>query len=429
MARTPIARNQLPTIGIVVAVALTHCTLSAQQHKGSPQKLAVDAVLLANGKFLYGIVTQRNDGEIRMVVRRSWLESNRPEIFRDAMAMKQAMETATNTQLADRIDQWLERTGEDKAILRVFLEDELKRVRQTGAARDTGEHKLVSLLIPVSDVDKVFTQTAEQHRIAGIAWKHNLKQVSVRTATSLSRELQRNGVDIANESFDFGDQLAGHPESAEQWAIRQALVEYEMTEPLRFQGTGTSFFRADQKPGMAQLIQQLTSAGSLKMLQQVGEELEIPEFMVGKEKRERQEKNWWKGPAETAAREGVIVFQVTRLHQQLLEGNSSVSSHLFAQLPDGSWREVVSANARVNVANVKAEDVDFLRDDPRIKQVIETFGNSGLGNIDDRLEQALRQGAATNVALIRVRGQIGEFAGRYRERLDGPPVPEIRAGR
>ncbi len=398
----------------------------AQQHKGSPQKLAVDVIRLNSGEWLYGLVTDQDEAETRVVVERRWLETRHPGMFRRAAEAEQKNAAAARELLIRRIDQWLAERG-DEPLLRVFLEDERRRISQVVQPADSSRRKFIRVRIPASDIRTTTIQAETRHRIAAVAWQRDLANVSVRTAESLRRELQRQQVDIASEPVDLSVQVVPQGESDDQWAIRQALVEYELTDPLRFQGTGTALFRADQPPGLDQLIGQLAgTAGTANMLQQVGEELGIPEFTMGKPAREQRERDWWKGVAAAADRAGVRVFQVTRLQQQLLDSNSSVTSHLFARLPDGCWREIFQTGTRVNTDGVHADEVEFLRDDPQIRQVIAAFGQLGPGNVNDRLEQALRQGAATQRALNDIHESVGQWTARYRQRLDGPAVPTPR---
>ena len=52
------------------------------------------------------------------------------------------------------------------------------------------------------------------------------------------------------ESFDLSDQLTTSQEqSEEQWRARVALIEYQLCQPLDFQGTGSMLVRTGPRSG------------------------------------------------------------------------------------------------------------------------------------------------------------------------------------
>lgn len=397
----------------------------AQRHQGSPHNLAADMIRLDSGEFLYGIVIHRDDSHTDLLVLRDWLQEWHPQWLEQADRTTREDWKRAGQQLLQRIDQWREETGEDLPDLRVFLEDERARIAgQLDEPDAGGGRKLARLRLENGEIGNLVVQAEPRHRLLGVAWKHELDQAATRPAGQLVRELNRRGIDPASEPLDTSGWIPPVAESDEAWAIRRALVEFERGDPLRLQGSGTTFFRHDQQPGLATLLGQLAGAGnSMDLVRQIGEELEIPEFTAGQQQRQQNERDWWKKPAAIADGEGRRVFEVTRLNQNLLDPSAgSVSSHVFVKRDDGSWQPLFRTRAAIDPRQVDQAELDALREDPQIRQIGEVFSGLAGGNLDQPMELALRHGAATGSALREVRSQTAEFTGRYRQRLDGPPI-------
>ena len=82
----------------------------------------------------------------------------------------------------------------------------------------------------------------------------------------------------------------------------------------------------------------------------------------------------------------------------------------------GTFRGTANAN------NQSQERIDRIKEDPQVKQILGLTSQLGLG-AGGQLDQALRQGAATEVAMQNASGDFYTFLSQHTRSLDGPPVP------
>ena len=391
-----------------------------QQRPRAPGQLAVDVVTLHDQTKFYGVVTAQDDNEVTLVVEREWLETNFPDLYRDHLSDERTANQQILSQLISRIDDWIAERPDD-ANLKFFLEEE--REKAAAALVDAGTAtRFTWMKFPVSDVRRVVRQRDDQRKIALVAWKHNLADVASRTARSLAAELKQQQIDVATEDVKFTGDIPGQPQTDQQWAIRKGIVEFQLREPLEFQGTGDSFFRQGEEVNPLTLVRQMMQQGSASQIQQIGEELGLPEFTNRQREQEQpRQKDWWKRQAEIADDEGFRSFQMTRLNQNLLRSVVSVDVVFLVKDHEGQWRVAHQATGQADANNQSADDMEQLREDPQVQQIIELMEGLGLAN-NGQLERALSHGLATQVALQRGRDQMQQFVDLYADDLSSPPI-------
>ncbi|MEZ6136070.1 MAG: hypothetical protein R3C53_14310 [Pirellulaceae bacterium] len=380
-------------------------------------RLGVDVVQCVDGSRLYGFVLDANVG-VTFAVERSWLESHLPDTA-ERLATEEA--ERTREQLAKRvarIERWLQERPEPGPMER-WLKLELAKTRRQAQEGPTADSKPFFYLMKIAEAElrKVTIQPKERRHIAGIAYGHNLPNIVTTPTTQLARQLDELGVKPTEEQVDLVDRLPQSLEQTEQqWAAKRALVEFDMREALEYQGTGTTLIRKGDQADPAALIGQLLGAGGLDPISQLGAELGLPEFA-----RPNESKDWWKSVTSAAERDGFHGVLVTRLQQNLLSPEVVVECSFFAHQSPGKWFEVVTFRGTSNANQQAAERIARIKEDPQIQSVLSTFKALGL-SADQRLDQALRQGAATEEAMEGARAQWNKFASRYTQSL-GSPIP------
>ncbi len=391
--------------------------LVAQLPQVSDKRLGVDRVRMEGGKRLYGFVLAENpDRSITLAVERVWLETTYPSLFEKEVEREKIRAQAARDELLSRIETWIQQREQDELLIR-FLRSESQRIDATEASqRPTAP--LLSIHLPKEEIRDVFLQPPDRRKIAGLAFQHGLHGMTVTPASILRRKLLQQGVDLDAEQVDLsGSMPATEKQSLRQWSARKALVEFHRREALEYQGTGTNLIRKGEQTDLAALIGQFLGGGGLDAIGQLGAELGLPEF-----KKPSSSSDWWRKATREAERDGFRGVLLTRLNQSLLSPEVIVTSHFFAQEAPGKWFLVAEFRAASNANSQPAERIARLKEDPQIKSLLGTLDGLGI-SAGDRLDQALRHGAATGQALEKATSQFYTFLGPQIRALDGPPVP------
>ncbi len=410
---------------LAVTLSWSASVFAQQGHRGSPNALAADVVFLNDGSTFYGVIEEVSDNDVYLVLERDWLQATYPDVFREQQEREIAALQNAETVLIERIDQWIrERPQQTNLVL--FLEDERQAAirRQEAGLRET--KRFMSVHLRREDIRRVVLQSPPQRRIALLAWKHKLREATTRTARDLQQELQQLG--ISNEErVDFQDEIPTSPQSDRQWALRKGVIEFVLMRPLEFQGTGDTFFRRGEQPALASVFQQLMSQGSSRGIQQIGEELGLPEFTRNRQAVPAAMNNdlagdWWRKQAAIAEQEGLRVFSVTRLSQNASAGEVRVQVVLVARDESGNWQVVKECLATANANQQSDQDVQTLMQDPQVRQVLKWA--EGLGDASAKqVQQALRHGVATQAAMQQGLTQLFQFTETYSKRTDRPALP------
>lgn len=401
---------------MVVSCPTTLCM--GQLPKVADSRLGVDVVRLTTGQRLYGFVLAKEaSGELRFAVEREWLAATYPDYFQQQLVQETQAAESARDELTGRIREWREHRQDDELLVG-FLDAELDRiVRQPQELPD--DKLFMVLTVAASSVREVTIQNAEPRKIAGLAYQHGIDKVVTTPASLLKKRLTAIDVNPVEEQVDLSSQVPQvQSQSTRQWAARKALVEFQMREKLEYQGTGTTMIRKGESTDVAALMGQLLAGGSLDPVAQLGAELGLPEFQQFKKK----DNDWWRKPTREAEQDGFIGVLLTRLEQDLLSPNVTVETHFYAMESPGNWFPVFKLRSVSNANSQPAERVDRIKEDPQIKQLVDTLSGLGLP-MGDRLDQALRHGAATHEALQKANGEFYLLLGNNTRTVDGPPIP------
>jgi len=393
-----------------------------------PKRFAVDFLTLKTGTQLRGaLLGKDDDGVVSMAVQRDWLTERRPALLAEHIRQEQAEALRNATILADRIRAWIADTTEPQLKI-AFLQTELDRATMTltALAKPAGvKTQFVVLRIPRQDIRSTFQQSPRNRQIAVVAWSEQLKDIERREATDLLAELKQHGItDPATEPVDLTDRVPAQPETAHQWAARQAIIDYHFGRKLNFQGMGGALFRTGDgaKPlNLSQLLPQLLQA-QLGSLNVIGEILGEPGFGPQKP-----------GPAghatgkalataiATAEREKVSCFRVTQVELQIARRQAQVRQQFLVHMPDASWQAVWQTTVTQDASKPRPGLEQQIQDDPQIGQVLKLAGGLG-GARGNPVETAVRFGGATMEAQKTADRQFFEFRDRFVRRLDSAPL-------
>jgi len=396
-----------------------------QRHKGSPSSLALDVAFLQNGKALYGVIHDVTDSDVSLVVQREWLRDNHPALYKNHAESEQAATRDNESEMLSRVNGWIQERPDDVNLV-VFLEAELAAAKARLKEVQPESLRFTIVRLPKSDIRRTVLQTANRRQLGLLGWKHNLAEVEIRTAVDLKRELTRRNVSIKQNSLvDFSEEVPALAQSDQQWAIRKCIVEFVLRESLEFQGSGNKFFRRGESPGMATLLTQMMSQGGIGgsgSLQEIGEELGIPEFTRNKAAKSRRKSRWdWADQAKIAEREGFRSFTMTRLNQNLASPEVTVDIAFIGKDHRDQWQRLATFQGKANADKQAQEDIQALMQDPQVKQILEVAQGLGL-DTSGQIEKALRHGVATQAALQDGMNRFVEFTDRFSQSLTGPLI-------
>ena len=425
----------VPATTLFFLFSLTGLVLTSPVTAQAPvqrTKLAVDQITLRSGIKYFGIVmSQHPTTGAKVLLERTWFKRSFPNEYRAHLIAEQKLAADANAQLLVRLKKWKEDRVEERGLIQ-FIDFEIDRISKAQANDDQADPELMKfcqLILPPEQVAKVFSRPSADHLIAGLAWKHNLSNVTTRSRVDLEKELENKGIDIAQEVFDFSNDFpVTSAQSDEEWNTRVCVLEYVNRERLHYQGMGSMLIKIDpdkQADPQALLKQLMTGGmgggglGAGGLLDGLLEELDLGGSSKNKETKEKNA--WWKTATDAAQEKGYRSVRITRLTQDMINPVAKVEVFLFAELTPGSWKPVHTSTVSVNRNEIAQEDVDALKEDPQVEKVVGIFKSLGGGN-ESILDTALRQGAATQKAMNQSSEKFFEFLDRYSKATDSPPL-------
>ncbi len=388
--------------------------VSAQQPTIAQKHLGTDLVRLRDGTRLQGFIIERdaNNG-LTVAVERKWLESTYPQLAEQAIKREQHQLAASHKVLVERIETWRRERETDKTLV-VALDYQLEDL-QSRQKKKTQPTKFASLKLNDQQIASTTPASARNRQFAGVAFQHGLDDVTISSTVLLQRKLSEQGIDIQKTRVDLSAELpALAEESDKDWSVRQALFEHHYREPLEYQGTGTKFYKTGDEQDVMQVAADMMGSGN--SIAQLGAELGLPEF---KQFAKKPTSDWWKETCKQAEADGFRGVLIKRLDNKPLSGTATVSVHFFAMQSPSNWSEAFRANATKNAADVNQDQLDRLKDDPQVKKITQMASGLGFG---DKLDTALRMGAATQLASEEAAAAFQHYLARYIDRLDRPPV-------
>lgn len=393
------------------------------------RRLGVDCLKLIGGPRIYGFSLgefspgDSSDASLRFAVQRSWLEATYPDMFNRAVEQEATERETTRQSLLERIDEWVaeRQLDSDQELLR-FLASERNRIASADGSPTTPALFLL-LDVPRNQIRELTVAKPQLRHVAGIAYQHDFVNIVRTPATLLLKKMQEQGIDPSTETVDLSDHLPQWTHQTDrQWATRQALVEFRMRKPLEYQGTGTTLLRRSDQPDGAEadigaLIGQLLSSSSGDAISQLGAELGLPEF----QDQRSDNQLWWKNIATEAEKDGFRGVLTTRLKQNLLSPQVTVETSFLVKESEGNWFIALEFVSRADANQQPAERIDRIREDPQIQSVVSALKALGL-DASDRIEQALRHGAATEFAMNQATGQFFTLLSKHINHLDRPEI-------
>ena len=410
---------QIFSLSVVATILVCQPSFAKQNQAGvEPKRLAVDVVSVRGVGRIHGIVLEQNQKAVSIVVRRKWLKETRPDFWKQHQEAEKKQLSAGREKVKLRIEQWRsELEGEEGEAISEFLDDNEKML---GLDKPLDLSQLPFTIVSVDDESKrkVYLQSEDRHRLAGIGWFEKVEGVETMNAKVLKRKLVERKIDIESYQLKLGNQIPPMVESDEKWAARKALIEFALLPRLEYQGIGDSYFRRGANVSPLQALQQMMMQGGrgFSQLDQLGKELGLPEFQDRRTKSEKQ--SWLKKMVKTAEKEGRHSFSVSKL----IQGNTvSVSTTLYFKAADAMWYPLKEFSSVEKLSDQSSDDVDQLMQDPQVARVAEMAKQFGVGK-QGLLEEAIRSGVATKKALEKSMSDMDEFVDRYSYELDNPAV-------
>lgn len=413
------------------------------QRRSSQNQLAVDVVRLRSGERLLGAVLNESpDGTVRMAVQRRWLREALPEFYRSVAADETAAQQTITAELSERIERWVtevearpRREDETRQLLgfladqRRQLQRRLKRLQADETQRDDApglDTQFVLLELPRNRVASRFIQPAERRRVALLAWRERFREVETLSADQLRSSLEMRNIDVADstEPVDLSDRVPPAAQTDDEWAARQAIVEFQLVRPLEFQGTGGALFRTDggaAQINLAAVLPQLLQSQLTSQLADLLDEPGIGNAGRGGKKAAATALTESLGPAIREAEQlGLRGFRVTQLDLDLPRGQARVTEQFVARMPGGQWKIVWSETVTEDARKARAAAEEQIGNDPQVKQLLQLAEQ--LGGAGDQVKTAVRFGAATMAAQQSAGARFFAFRDRHTQRLDGPPL-------
>jgi hypothetical protein len=393
--------------GLSAAVAETNFT--------DAKRLVVDVVWLKGGGELRGSILNVKDGQpTLMAVRREWLRKGNPKRLEMEEEREAGQAREVDEELLKRLDEWIAKREEDrnlKAVLTLQRKRCQERLAGEGKAGEPPEFVLVELT--PEEIRRVLAQPADRRRLATVAWELRQPDVEMSVGTKLEPAVAAKIKDWRTHEADLSERLPALKQSDEEWSVRVALWEYMFRQPCDFQGTDAFVVRSDSGVERADVAALIAPALESTLTSQLGELLD-PGGSKPKPAPDR-----WRAAAIAATEKAKLgACRVTRVNVDPAASRGSVASDLLIQMPGGEWETLWKDESAVDVAAVREEDVEKIRNDPQVKAVAGALEGLAGGQLD----QALRFGAAVQGAQMQVDGRFSAFRERYSRRLTGPPL-------
>jgi len=435
--------RRLLAAAVAVTVACSLVTDVVAQRRSSQTDLAVDVVRLRSGERLLGAVFgELPDGTVRMAVQRGWLREALPKFYRSVEADEAAAQRTITEGLIERIDRWVDevesrsgRENESRQLLG-FLNDQRKQLQEwlDQLKADNGEGgvgkgldtQFVLLDLPRNQLASRFVQPAKRRRILLLSWRERFREVETQTVEQLREALESRKIDVADNGapVDLSDRVPPEAQSDNEWAARQAIVEFALGGRLEFQGTGGALFRTDgnaPQPDLAAVLPQLLQRQLTSQLADLLNEPGLGNAGAGKAKPAGAASTAVLGPAIREAEQlGRRGFRATQLDLDLPRGQTRVTEQFVAKLPAGDWQVVWSETVTEDARKARGAAEEQIANDPQVKQLLQLAQQ--LGGAGDQVRTAVRFGAATMAAQQTAAARFFEFRDRYTQRLDGPPL-------
>ncbi len=401
--------------------------LFAETTPREAQRFCVDFALLKGGIELRGTVLSRDEKELKIVVQRDWLTAKHPEMAQKLADESVAQEAATREELAGRITRWqAERKGDARLV--AVLKREQERLAKPAPKVPEPASQFVIVTIPADRVRKVYSAPENSRKLAMVAWQERLPKVEETAFGTLKTLVEQKLPDWQTTKVDLADRLpTGISQTPDEWAVRQAIFEYEYRQRIDFQGTGNFIVRVGEgveKPNLGEILAK-TGADVLQQelggLDGLGIDLSSvlkPDQPQGSDKQPAPA-DWQQTAIAEAKRLDCRGFRVTRVPKITGGGPATVTVSFLARLSDGNFRMIWSNETTTDPATIQDKDLERIQRDPQVQEILKVANALSLGQ---DATQAVRFGAAVQASLDETENRFFEFRRRYNSTLDGPTL-------
>lgn len=405
---------------VALLIGMPACAVAAEPAV-SPDRLAVDVVTLKNNDVFRGAVLARDDaGNVWLAVQRDWLKRQHARQFEQLAADDKDRSIKSAQQLVGRLQEWLKRSPEP-ATLTAFLEIELERaetrLKAASSVNKAAEPlQFVVLVLPENRIRASFVQPAAQRTIAAQAWQERLTNVEQKRGEELRQELAAKRV-LPDDPVDLWDRVPTLIQSDNEWAVRQALVEFHFGPRIEFQGFGETLIRTGSD------APKLDWAGILPKLltRQLTDQFSD---LLGERRPQRASElssEALKPVIAAAESESARAVRVTQLQLDLAGGSASVSTRFMARLPNGKWETIWQHTVAEDGKKARPDLERRIQSDPQLTEALAALKGLDAG-LDQQVTKAVRVGAAVMTAQQATDQQFLGFRDRNLRRLDGPPL-------
>ncbi len=400
-----------------VALAMMASITIAEITPREAQRFCVDIALLKGGIELRGAVLSRDETELRMAVQRRWLTAKYPELAKQIDVEAVEKMAASRDELQERIEDWKTERAADVRLVAV-LKRELAKFDQPVDPAAVPDSQFVVVITPADRVRKVFMAPPASRQVAMVAWSEGVERVEETVLTALKTAVEQQVPDWHTTKVDLSDRLpTGQPQTADEWAARQAIFEYEYRDRLDFQGTGNFVIRVGEgaaKPDLAALFAQTATDAIQGELGGLGLDLGLAPTA-----KTQTGSDWQSTAIEQAKSLKVKGFRVTRVPKISGSGPATVTTSFFARRSDGTYRVLWSNESTTDPAMIQQAALDRLQQDPQVQEIQKIANALSLGN---DATTAVRFGAAVKASLDVSETRFFEFRQQYNNSLDGPPL-------
>ena len=378
---------------------------------------AGDLVTLRSGAKLRGVLFEQPDRSVTLLVSAKWLSVTNARLHQTSRPQTITANTAGLEQAVRRLK--AEPPPAAAAAVVAFYKQQLEDALAELAKSEKFNPDFLWLTLPMREVARVDAATPEHRQLLTWAWAEGLDRAEARSVEELSRDLKLRNVSPVGWPLSFIEQVPAREQPDNEWAARQALVEYALGHRLDFQGTGDVLARAG-KEAQADIGQLLVELLRQQVQSQFGDLLGEPR--PAKSVRDSTAKDESLAKAiQTAESEKRNGFRITRVDLASDFQQATVTTQFVARLADGSWRSIFQHTERADARQPRPAVEKRIQDDPQVKKVLDLTRQLG-GAAEAQIQQAIRFGAATMSAQQSCDREFAAFRDIYLKSLAKPTL-------
>jgi hypothetical protein len=378
-----------------------------------------DQVTLRSGLKLRGVLFEQSDKSLTLLVSAKSLSGTNAKFHQTSRQQNLEAHQAGLEQTIQRLRAEQPRAGD--AAVAAFLTQQREDTEAELAKADNFDPPFLWLTLTSKEIARVEPASAEHRPLLAWAWMEHLDRAETLSADELTRALKARNVSPIGWPLPFIEQLPVREQSDDEWAVRRALIEYAIGQPLEFQGTGDVLARAGSERAQADVGQLLVELLRSQLQAQLGDLLGDGKPARNAAADNDARKESLRKAIQTAELENRSGFRVTRLDLAGDFQQATVTTQFVARLADGSWRTVFQHAERADAKQARPDIEKRIQEDPQVKQVLELTRQLGL-TAEGQIQQALRFGAATMTAQQAANGQFAAFRDIYSASLLRPPL-------